>query len=570
MSALRRRQGRRSAAVDHAEATDQRGCGDRGRGLPDDGVVRPERPDGREDPGRDASARAARPPLRSATTRTPRPASWRRVAPTSSPSSSARRPSRSPATPSWPRPCAASRRAARAGGFRVMVEPLAPDGPDRGYDALLRAQHADGLVVSGPRTRRRRAGGLVDATASRSCSRAPCPASTSPASTSTTWPGRRRRRGAPDGPRSSAHRLHHERPARLHRCPGAAATGYREALRRGRHRRSTSAGRARPPSMPPSGHRGDGGAARARGHSMRSSWPATSSPSGPSARSARPVAECRTTYRVVGFDDIPLAAYFDPPLTTVRLPAFELGQAAGRALLERIADRSIADRTLLPTELIVRASTAPPRASSTRRQAVALDCPATVRRPGRRTGKGDEHGGADIRWRRASGLMAAVAIVAAACSRGGGSASPAAVGRGRSASPATSGEPAPSGSAAGGFAARTSAARSASTRRGPAPSRTTFCAMVEPWQECTGAKINYTGQRDLAGALTAGIAGGNLPDVAGLPGPGPDAAVVRRRRAQAARLRRLRGLRGGDAARLRRPRQGPGRQARRRSSPRAP
>ncbi len=64
---------------------------------------------------------------------------------------------------------------------------------------------------------------------------------------------------------------------------------------------------------------------------------------------------------VVGFDDIPLAAYYDPPLTTVRLPASELGQAAGRALLERIADPTAApSRTLLPTELIVRASTAPP------------------------------------------------------------------------------------------------------------------------------------------------------------------------------------------------------------------
>ena len=64
---------------------------------------------------------------------------------------------------------------------------------------------------------------------------------------------------------------------------------------------------------------------------------------------------------VVGFDDIPLAAYFDPPLTTVRLPAFELGQAAGRALAG--TDRrsaAIPERTLLPTELIVRASTAPP------------------------------------------------------------------------------------------------------------------------------------------------------------------------------------------------------------------
>ncbi|MGZ9276891.1 MAG: substrate-binding domain-containing protein, partial [Candidatus Limnocylindrales bacterium] len=62
---------------------------------------------------------------------------------------------------------------------------------------------------------------------------------------------------------------------------------------------------------------------------------------------------------VVGFDDIPLAGYFDPPLTTVRLPAFELGQAAGRALLDRIAKRPMRERILLPTELIVRGSTAP-------------------------------------------------------------------------------------------------------------------------------------------------------------------------------------------------------------------
>ena len=40
--------------------------------------------------------------------------------------------------------------AARAGGFRVMVELLVPDGPEASYSSLLRAQHADGLIVSGP------------------------------------------------------------------------------------------------------------------------------------------------------------------------------------------------------------------------------------------------------------------------------------------------------------------------------------------------------------------------------------------------------------------------------------
>jgi LacI family transcriptional regulator len=60
---------------------------------------------------------------------------------------------------------------------------------------------------------------------------------------------------------------------------------------------------------------------------------------------------------VIGFDDVPLAAFFDPPLTTVHLPAYELGQAAGEALIRRIADPSVTDRTLLSTELVVRAST---------------------------------------------------------------------------------------------------------------------------------------------------------------------------------------------------------------------
>jgi DNA-binding LacI/PurR family transcriptional regulator len=73
---------------------------------------------------------------------------------------------------------------------------------------------------------------------------------------------------------------------------------------------------------------------------------------------------------VVGFDDIPLAAHFDPPLTTVRLPAYDLGHAAGQALVDRVAGRPVPSRTLLPTELIVRSSTAPPAAGATNAPAV--------------------------------------------------------------------------------------------------------------------------------------------------------------------------------------------------------
>lgn len=48
-----------------------------------------------------------------------------------------------------------------------------------------------------------------------------------------------------------------------------------------------------------------------------------------------------------------------------------------------------------------------------------------------------------------------------------------------------------------------------------------FLAMVAPWEERTGAKVKYTGSRDLNTQISTGIASGNLPDVAGLPGPGP-------------------------------------------------
>jgi alpha-glucoside transport system substrate-binding protein len=44
--------------------------------------------------------------------------------------------------------------------------------------------------------------------------------------------------------------------------------------------------------------------------------------------------------------------------------------------------------------------------------------------------------------------------------------------------------------------------------------------MVEPWEQRTGAKVKYTGTRDINTVLTTGVASGVLPDLAGLPGPG--------------------------------------------------
>ena len=70
---------------------------------------------------------------------------------------------------------------------------------------------------------------------------------------------------------------------------------------------------------------------------------------------------------VVGFDDVPEAGYYLPPLTTVRQNFGELGRCALRALVERIAAGPGAGTHLkVPPELVVRASSAPPRGSPAR------------------------------------------------------------------------------------------------------------------------------------------------------------------------------------------------------------
>jgi DNA-binding LacI/PurR family transcriptional regulator len=60
---------------------------------------------------------------------------------------------------------------------------------------------------------------------------------------------------------------------------------------------------------------------------------------------------------IVGFDDTPDAAEARPPLTTIAQPHHEKGAAAARILLH--PEDEPAD-VVLPTELVVRASTAPP------------------------------------------------------------------------------------------------------------------------------------------------------------------------------------------------------------------
>lgn len=62
---------------------------------------------------------------------------------------------------------------------------------------------------------------------------------------------------------------------------------------------------------------------------------------------------------VVGFDDLDLALYYNPPLTTVRQQTYQMCQWAVRTLLALIKGRDDVGPEILPTELIIRETTGP-------------------------------------------------------------------------------------------------------------------------------------------------------------------------------------------------------------------
>ena len=59
---------------------------------------------------------------------------------------------------------------------------------------------------------------------------------------------------------------------------------------------------------------------------------------------------------LVGFDDSSVAVTTDPQLTTMRQPMYAQGEAMARVLLSRLAGEDPPTTTILPTELVIRAS----------------------------------------------------------------------------------------------------------------------------------------------------------------------------------------------------------------------
>ena len=60
---------------------------------------------------------------------------------------------------------------------------------------------------------------------------------------------------------------------------------------------------------------------------------------------------------VVGYDDIDLAKYFLPPLTTVHQDADEIGRTAARLLLDTIeGHKKQVEQVVIPTRTVIRGS----------------------------------------------------------------------------------------------------------------------------------------------------------------------------------------------------------------------
>jgi len=247
--------------------------------------------------------------------------------------------------------------AARAGGFKVLVEPILNHD---GYGDLIRSHRADGLIISGPR---------MDDRELLALGRQGAPVVIQGSLDDATVP-------SVDIDNAAAARMAVDHLLELgHReigCVTNASVSYTAARDRAEGYRLALRGAGIEPEderiVEADFNAASGRVAMARlleADGITAVFVASDVVAlGAMAAIREAGRRVPDDISIVGFDDIPLAAYFDPPLTTVRLPAHDLGRAVGTALLDRIAGRPVKARTVLPTELVIRSSTAPPAGST--------------------------------------------------------------------------------------------------------------------------------------------------------------------------------------------------------------
>jgi DNA-binding LacI/PurR family transcriptional regulator len=241
-------------------------------------------------------------------------------------------------------------------GYHILLEPLDPTDMSASYGDLVRSRRADGILVSGPRTDDRE---LIRVYEERipTVMMGQLPGSNIP------FVDVDNVRGAKVAVQHLIG-LGHRRIACITNAPLAYTAsrdrleGYRQALE--------EADLAYTPSLVRYGDFTDEGGAQAMKDLLARCDPPPTAAFVASdvvalgTLSATRAAGLRVPddMALVGFDDIPLAQYVDPPLTTVRLPAYSLGWGSGQMLLRLIDDPSDVKEThvLLETELIVRES----------------------------------------------------------------------------------------------------------------------------------------------------------------------------------------------------------------------
>ena len=305
----------------------------------------------------------------------------------------------------------------RPEGTAITCSSRAPTATAARPAAMFRAMRGrvDGLIVLSPDMSRSRA------CARRSRTRSPSSCSTrrsedrgaSTSSTSTTRTAR-----APMV--RHLHGLGHRRIAFI-RGPAAQRRRRRAPARLPRGASRSSGEPAEDLELPgrlPRGRRATGLASGLQvwpGLRRRSSRPTTRWRSAASRRCARGDAPCPGTSPSAGFDDIPIASFTAPPLTSVRVSIAELGAAAAERVLHgvRQANGTNGSTCTLPTTLVVRESTgsAPARGQKDRSKRNSRKEEGRMNRHTRlpralRIGEGIEV----FRFRRGSGRLLAVSL----------------------------------------------------------------------------------------------------------------------------------------------------------------
>ncbi len=243
----------------------------------------------------------------------------------------------------------------RPAGFRLLLEPVArADTPDL-YLSLVKARHIDGILLSGPRSDDVQLMELIESgfpvvllgqlPGSGACS--------------VDIDNRRAARMAVDHLIAQGHRRIGciTNGPLIYTSSAARLDGYKDAL--ADHGLSYDPALVRAGAFGPESGRAAALDLLSGGNGRPTALFVASDVVAMGAISAIHELDLNIPHEValVGFDDVPFARYLVPSLTTVRLPAFELGQQAGELMLS-ITHKSDCPRQelLLDTELVVRES----------------------------------------------------------------------------------------------------------------------------------------------------------------------------------------------------------------------